>query len=103
MSMVRYKQNELPPLTEAREAALKALAKKPDSEIDYSDIPPLTDEFWKNAVRNPLYRATKTHASVRIDSDVMAWLKSKGRGYQTRMNQILRKAMVDEIDQVHGH
>jgi len=94
MSMVRYKQGELPTLTQQRKAELKALADMPDSEIDYSDIAPLTPEFWKNAVPNPFYKPTKTHASVRIDSDVMAWLKSEGKGYQTRMNAILREAMV---------
>ena len=94
MSMVRYKQGELPPLTEERKAELKALADMPDSGIDYSDIPPLTEEFWKNAVPNPFYKPIKIHASVRIDSDVMAWLKSYGKGYQTRMNAILREAMM---------
>lgn len=94
MSMVRYKQGELPPLTEERKAELKALADMPDSGIDYCDIPPLTEEFWKNAVPNPFYKPIKTHASVRIDSDVMAWLKSHGKGYQTRMNAILREAMM---------
>ena len=103
MSMVRFKQSELPALTEERKAALKTLAARPESEVDYSDIPPLTDEFWDNAMRGRFYRQTKTHASVRIDSDVMLWLKSKGRGYQTRLNEILRKAMLEEIDKVHGH
>ena len=92
--MVRYKQGELPALTQERKAELKALADMPDSEVDYSDIAPLTPEFWKNAVPNPFYKPIKTHASVRIDSDVMAWLKSEGTGYQTRMNAILREAMV---------
>jgi uncharacterized protein (DUF4415 family) len=94
MSTVRYKQGKLPPLTEKRKAELKALAEKPDSEIDYSDIPPLDEEFWARAVLNPFFKPVKTHASVRIDSDVMAWLKSQGRGYQTRMNAILREAML---------
>lgn len=94
MNMVRYKQGELPALTQERKAELKALADMPDSEVDYSDIAPLTPEFWKNAVPNPFYKPIKTHASVRIDSDVMAWLKSEGKGYQTRMNAILREAMV---------
>lgn len=97
MSMVRYKQGELPPLTEERKAELQALAEMPDSEIDYSDIPPLDDAFWKNAVRNPFYRPTKTHASVRIDSDVLEWLKRQGKGYQTRMNAILREAMIRSL------
>lgn len=98
MSMVRCKQSELPPLTQEREAELRALASRPDSEIDYSDIPPLPEQFWQNAVRNPLYRPVKTQASVRIDADVMAWLKSQGKGYQTRMNAILRDAMLRALE-----
>jgi len=93
MSMVRHKQGELPPLTEKRRGELKALSEKPDKEIDYSDIAPLNDEFWKRAAPNPFYKPLKTHASVRIDSDVLKWLKSYGKGYQTRMNAILREAM----------
>lgn len=50
---IRYELdlNQLPPLTEAQQAELKALAAMPDSDIDCSDIPPLDDAFWKNAVR----------------------------------------------------
>lgn len=48
----------LPPLTEAEEAELAALAARPDSEIDTSDIPPLTEAFWQNAERGRLYRPT---------------------------------------------
>lgn len=93
--MVRYKQSELPPLTDKRKAELLALAARPDSEIDYSDIPKLDDAFWTRAVPNPFFKPIKLHASVRIDSDVMVWLKSQGKGYQTRMNTILRRAMLE--------
>jgi hypothetical protein len=48
--------DNLPPLTDAQKAELKALAEMPESEIDHSDIPPLDDDFWKNAVSNPLYK-----------------------------------------------
>jgi hypothetical protein len=34
---------------------LRALAARPDSEIDFSDIPELDEKFWRNAVRNPFY------------------------------------------------
>ena len=47
--MVSYTLETLPPLTEARRANLRALAARPDSEIDLSDIPEMTDEQWKNA------------------------------------------------------
>jgi uncharacterized protein (DUF4415 family) len=85
---------KLPPLADAQKAELKALSEMPDGKIDYSDIPPLDDAFWKNAVRNPFYKPTKTSTTVRVDSDVLAWLKSQGRGYQTRINTILREAML---------
>jgi uncharacterized protein (DUF4415 family) len=89
-----------PPLTAEQRARIVALQAMPDSEIDTSDIPPLTDEFWKNAVRNPFYKPTKTSTTVRVDSDVLIWLKSKGKGYQTRINEILRQAMLKEITKV---
>jgi uncharacterized protein (DUF4415 family) len=86
-----------PPLTEQQKAELAALEALPDSAIDYRDIPPLSDEFWKNAVRNPFYKPTKTSTTVRLDSDVLLWLKSKGKGYQTRINALLREAMLRDL------
>jgi uncharacterized protein (DUF4415 family) len=96
---VRYEVdlNNLPPLTNEQKAELKALSEMPDSEIDHSDIPPLDDAFWKNAVQNPFYKPTKTSTTVRVDSDVLAWLKSQGKGYQTKINAILREAMVRSL------
>ncbi len=87
----------LPPLTARQRKELDALAAKPDSGIDVSDIPALGDAFWRNAVRNPFYKPTKTPTTVRADSDVLLWLKSKGRGYQTKINAILREAMLREV------
>ena len=84
-------------VTAKQRRELKALVARPERRIDTSDIPPLTDAFWKNAQRNPFYRVCKTSTTVRIDADVLAWLKSKGRGYQTRLNQILREAMLAEV------
>ncbi|KRE22586.1 hypothetical protein ASE66_25700 [Bosea sp. Root483D1] len=53
--MVQYEFDPAnpPKLTDAQKAEIEALALKPDSEIDYSDIPPLDENFWRNAVRNP--------------------------------------------------
>jgi len=62
-----------------------------------ADIPPLGEEFWRKAVRNPYYRPVKTSTTVRIDADVLAWLRAQGKGYQTRINGILRAAMLDEM------
>jgi uncharacterized protein (DUF4415 family) len=86
-----------PALTAAQRAELDALDAVPDSEIDYSDIPPLDETFWKNAVRNPFYRPTKTSTTVRIDSDVLRWLRSQGKGYQSRINAILRREMLTSL------
>ena len=94
--MVKYELDlsDPPALTAAQKEELKALAAMPDSEIDLSDIPELDESFWKNAVRNPFYRPTKTSTTVRIDSDVLAWLRSQGKGYQSRINAILRREML---------
>ena len=93
MSMVKHKRDNPTALTAQREDELRALAKKADGEIDYSDIPASGDEQWPDAVRGKFYRPLKTQASVRIDADVMEWLKRPGKGYQTRLNAILREAM----------
>jgi len=57
--MVRYTLETLPPLTEEDLARLEALAKRPDSEIDTSDIPEWTEEQWKTAVRGGIPRTAK--------------------------------------------
>ncbi len=62
-----------------------------DAEIEYSDIPPLGEEFFTKAVLP--WPPAKQQLTVRLDSDVLEWLKSMGKGYQTRMNRILRAAM----------
>lgn len=94
MSVVKHKRGDAPVISARREAELKALANKPDEEIDYSDIAATADEPWSEAVRGQFYRPLKTQASVRIDADVMEWLKRPGKGYQTRLNAILREAML---------
>ncbi len=88
-----------PLLAEQQQAELKALSEMSNESIDFSDIPLLTDEFWKNAVRNPFYKHTKKSTTVRVDSDVLAWLKSQGKGYQTRINVILREEMLRSLHQ----
>jgi uncharacterized protein (DUF4415 family) len=85
------------PMTPARRRRLAAVAAIPDSQIDFSDIPELTEKFWKNAIKNPYYRPVKQQLTVRLDADVVAWLKHQGRGYQTRLNQVLREVMVAEV------
>ena len=71
------------PLTKRQERELRELAAKPDSEIDFSDIPETV---------GTLYKPMKRPISIRLDADVLAWLKSMP-GYQTRINKVLREAM----------
>lgn len=79
--MVRFKRNELPALTAEREEELRAIAARPDSDIDYSDIPPLDDVMMAEAVRGRFWRPVKAQTSVRIDTDILEWLKAPGKGY----------------------
>ena len=84
-------------LTRKQRRDVKRIAAMPDSQIDYSDIPPLSANFWKNAVRNPFYRPLKRQVTVRLDADVIAWLRLPGKGYQSRLNRLLRTAMLEEV------
>ena len=88
-------------LTAKQRREIGALAKRPERQIDTSDIKPLNKKFWGQAVRTPFYRPLKQSTTVRIDADVLAWLKSPGRGYQTRINRILREAMLAQISTGH--
>jgi uncharacterized protein (DUF4415 family) len=87
----------LPPLTEAQKAELAALAARPESEIDYSHTPALPETFFQNATRGRFYKPTKTSTTIRIDSDVLAWLRGQGKGYQSRINAILRREMLSSL------
>ena len=86
-----------PALTPGQKAELKALAERGDEDIDFSDIPELDEAFWKQAVRNPFYKPVKTQLTVRVDADVLAWLRAAGGGYQTKLNAILRQAMLKDV------
>jgi uncharacterized protein (DUF4415 family) len=70
---------------------LAALAALRDEEIDLTDLPEVLD--WSGAVVGKYYRPIKKSLTIRLDADVLAWLKAQGRGYQTRINQMLRAAM----------
>jgi uncharacterized protein (DUF4415 family) len=69
---------------------LRQLAEKPDAYIDVSDIPETID--WSHAEVGRFYRPVKRTVTLRLDADVLARLKSQGRGYQTRINEVLRQS-----------
>ena len=60
-----------------------------NEDIDYSDIPELGDDVFARATFVP----SKQLITIRLDTDVVDWLKRSGRGYQTRTNKILRSVM----------
>ncbi len=82
----------MPRLTAEERKKLKRLAGRPDREIDLSDIPE-TRELPSDAVIGKFYRPRKASITIRIDADVLIWLKASGEGYQTRINEYLRKLM----------
>lgn len=85
------------PLSARQKREVRALAAMPENKIDTSDIPELPLEAWKDAVRGKWYRPVKQPVSIRLDADVLAWLKSQGSGYQTKVNIFLREKMLREI------
>lgn len=74
-----------------RKKELRALSALPDRGIDLTDLPEVKD--WSNAVVGKFYRPLKKSLTIRLDADVLAWLRSAGPGYQTRINRLLRSAM----------
>jgi uncharacterized protein (DUF4415 family) len=94
---VSYKLESLPVLTTKDRAKLKALAARPNSEIDTTDLPEWTNAQWKTAVRGKFYRPNKKQITAKVDADVLDWLKSQGKGYQSRMNAILRREMLESV------
>jgi uncharacterized protein (DUF4415 family) len=80
-----------PKLTEDQLEDLHKLASMPDGNIDYSDISEITD--FSDFVVGKFYRPVKETVTIRLDSDVLLWLKQGGKGYQSRLNALLRKEM----------
>lgn len=93
IAIVRYERKPGDPLTRRQKENLKEIARIKDEDIDFSDIPELTDEWFARAVRGKFYRPVKEIVSIRLDKDVLAFYRSQGAGYQTRINDTLRGAM----------
>ncbi len=72
-------------------AQLRALSER---EPDIHDIPDAPDKNWGRADHAALYKARKEAISLRIDMDVLHWLRRRGPGYQTEINRILRERMM---------
>lgn len=76
---------------------LDNIAALPDDQIDTSEIRELTPEQVKIATRGEFYRPIKQSVTLRLDTDVIHWLKRNGPGYQTRANHLLRSIMLRSL------
>ncbi|MDR1859258.1 MAG: BrnA antitoxin family protein [Treponema sp.] len=92
MGMVNYTLETLPPVSAEEWDRVDSVK---DKDIDYSDIPEFRDfsgfHPWQD---RRLYKPIKVSVTCKIDADIVAWLKQGGKGYQTRLNAILRQAMI---------
>lgn len=79
-------------LTKDQKRDIRAIASKKDADIDFSDAPMVLD--WSGAEIGKFFRPPKKSVTIRLDSDVIDWLKADGRGYQTKANGLLRHAML---------
>ncbi len=80
-------------VTKKQAAEIRTLRRMPDRRIDVSDIPDSSE--WSRAMIGQFYRPVKKSLTIRLDADVLAWLKAQGKGYQTRINRLLRAQMED--------
>jgi Uncharacterized protein conserved in bacteria len=80
---------KLPELTAEQRQRLEALRDLPDDQIDFSDIPEITEDKGPVYI-GLMYRPGKTSVTIRLDSDMVEWFKSQGKGWQTKMNWALR-------------
>jgi uncharacterized protein (DUF4415 family) len=91
------------PPSASLKAELAALAALPDAAIDTTDIPEVLD--WKGAERGRFYRPVKQQLTLRLDSDLIAWFKSRAtglEGYQTGINRALREYILRKSGKFRG-
>ena|SRR5271165_830990 len=79
-------------LTKHQKRDIRAIAAKRDKDIDLSDAPAVLD--WSGAEIGKFHRPVKKPVTMRLDTDIIDWLKVDGRGYQTKANALLRHAML---------
>jgi len=91
MAIVRHTLKTLPKVSKKDLARVDAIK---DEEIDCSDIPEATAfSNFRPWEQRQMFKPVKVAVTCKLDADIVAWLKQDGKGYQTRLNTILRKAM----------
>jgi uncharacterized protein (DUF4415 family) len=95
MKIVRYSSENVPKPAKKDWEQLDNLK---DEEIDYSDIPEFKDlSGFRPWQERKMFKPVKVAVTCKLDADIVAWLKQTGKGYQTRMNTILRQAMLHSV------
>jgi len=92
-TLKEYNMIDLPPLTEDQKKELALLEQMTEEEIDLSDIPEQTGDgqfYYYQSLRIP-----KQDIHTKIDVDNLEWLKKDGKGYQARLNAVLRWARLN--------
>ncbi|MGH9496915.1 MAG: BrnA antitoxin family protein [Candidatus Sulfotelmatobacter sp.] len=82
-------------MTSRQRREIAAIAAMKDEDIDLSDIPLTLD--WSKAEIGRFYRPPKKAVAMRLDGDILKWLKGFGKGYQTKVNLLLRHAMESAV------
>ena len=91
MAIVRYTLENMPPVSKEE---LERVDSIKDEDIDCSDIPEITDfSNFRPWEQRQMFKPVKVTITCKLDADVVAWLKQGGKGYQTRLNSILRTVM----------
>jgi uncharacterized protein (DUF4415 family) len=85
--IVRFRRDPAHPPQLTPEQA-KRLDELTDETIDYSDIPAIPDDFWTQ--HPPSACRTKQQITLRLDPEILEFFREQGRGYQARMNAVLR-------------
>ena len=92
MAIIRYTLENLPSVTKKDLDRVDAIK---DKDIDYSDIPKATDfSKFRPWEERQMFKPVKVSITCKLDADIVAWLKKGGKGYQTRLNAILREAIL---------
>ena len=95
MGKVSYTLETLPPISKKERDRVAAIK---DDDIDFSDIPEVKElSGLRPRLNNRLYKPIKIAVTCKLDADIVAWLKQGGKGYQTRLNSILRQIMVHAL------
>jgi uncharacterized protein (DUF4415 family) len=93
MKTVRYSSENVPKPTKKDWDRLDSVKEK---DIDYSDIPEVTDfSKFRPWEQRQMFKPIKVSVTCKLDADIVAWLKQGGKGYQTRLNAVLRQVMTN--------